>query len=45
MCVKIAERFAHYSLGRVPSVPALKILTATISSVVQLLLDLTVVVG
>jgi len=39
------ERFGHYSLGQLPRVPALNILMTTICSAMQLLVELTVVVG
>ena len=45
VCVKLVERFGYYLLGRVPPVPDIEILMETICSAVQLLVELTVVVG
>ena len=41
--INIPDRFGHYSLVQVPSLPALNILTATMCSAIQLLVELTVV--
>jgi hypothetical protein len=45
VCVNIHERFGHYLLRQVPSLPALKILLEKMSSAVQSVVELTVVEG
>jgi hypothetical protein len=45
VCNNISERFGHYSIRQVPPLPALKIITATLCSAVQLLVELTAIEG
>ena len=45
LSIIIHDIYGNYSLGEVPSPPALKILMATLCSAVQLLVELTVVEG